>query len=225
VNERAAILACVAEHPLDSTPRAIAADWFEDRGEPMHAAQLRACVVSLIPVTYFRFLARGSGDGSGYGSGYGYGYGSGDGSGYGSGYGYGYGSGYGSGDGSGDGDGYGYGYGYGDGSGDGDGYGYGYGYGDGVYPTLKKGKAMPEVGKNQLIVLAHGWVICGFVEDQPGPFQFRVTNASVICRTNGVPWDELADGKRRKDATYRAWGTVTIGPQFVMSREWKGDLP
>jgi len=217
VNERAAILACVAEHPLDSTPRAIAADWFEDRGEPMHAAQLRACVVSLIPVTYFRFLARGDG----------YGYGDGHGSGYGSGYGYGYGYGDGHGDGHGSGSGYGYGYGYGYGSGSGYGYGDGDGHGDGdgVYPTLKKGKAMPEVGKNQLIVLAHGWVICGFVEDQPGPFQFRVTNASVICRTNGVPWDELADGKRRKDATYRAWGTVTIGPQFVMSREWKGELP
>ena len=84
---------------------------------------------------------------------------------------------------------------------------------------------MPEVGKNQLIVLAHGWVICGFVEEQLGPFQFKVTNSSVICRTGGVPWDELADGKRRDSATYRSWCTVTIGPQFVLSREWKGKLP
>ena len=149
----------------------------------------------------------GSGYGDGDGSGYGYGSGSGDGDGYGYGDGDGYGYGYGDGDG----------YGYGDGDGDGDGYG--------LFPTLKKGKAMPEVGKNQLIVLAHGWVICGFVESQPGPFQFRITNASVICRTNGVPWDELADGKRRKDATYRQWGEVLIGPQFVLSREWKGELP
>ena len=84
---------------------------------------------------------------------------------------------------------------------------------------------MPEIGVNQLIVLPHGWVICGFVESQIGPYQFRVTNAVVICRTGGVPWDELADGKRRDSATYRKWGDVTIGPQFVMSRAWKGDLP
>ena len=36
---------------------------------------------------------------------------------------------------------------------------------------------------------------------------------------------QLADGKQRDAATYRAWGTVSIGPQFVMSREWKGELP
>jgi hypothetical protein len=74
-------------------------------------------------------------------------------------------------------------------------------------------------------VLPHGWVICGFVAEQTGPYQFRVENARVVCRTGGVPWDELADGKRRDAATYRAWGTVTLGPQFVMSREWKGKLP
>lgn len=85
---------------------------------------------------------------------------------------------------------------------------------------------MPEVGKNQLIVLPHGWVICGWVAEQTGPYQFRVENAVVVCRTGGVPWDQLASGKGdRKAATYRRWGTVSIGPQFVMSVEWKGDLP
>lgn len=84
---------------------------------------------------------------------------------------------------------------------------------------------MPDVGGNWLIVLPHGWVICGFVEEQTGPFQFRVRDAVVICRTGGVPWDELADGGRRELATYRTWGTVNIGPQFVMAREWKGELP
>lgn len=84
---------------------------------------------------------------------------------------------------------------------------------------------MPEVEEKQLIVLPHGWVICGFVAAQTGPYQFRVERASVICRTGGVPWDDLADGKGRDKATYRTWGTVTIGPQFVMSKAWKGKLP
>ena len=161
MTDRAAILACVAENPMDRLPRLIAADWFEEFGDTIHAEQLRICALSYIPCTYFRFAR----------------------------------------------------------------YGYGDGYGYGLFPTLKGGGTMPEVGKNQLIVLAHGWVICGFVEEQPGPFQFRVTNAVVICRTGGVPWDELADGKRRGEATYRKWGSVLIGPQFVLSREWKGELP
>ena len=84
---------------------------------------------------------------------------------------------------------------------------------------------MPEVGSNQLIVLPHGWGIVGFVAAQTGPWSFRVESASVICRTGNVPWDELADGKRRSSATFRKWGNVNIGPQFVMSREWKGKLP
>jgi len=121
--------------------------------------------------------------------------------------------------------GYGSGYGGGDGSGSGYGYGDGYGYGSG-YGRITLGEhTMPEVGGNWLIVLPHGWVICGFVEEQTGPFQFRVREAVVICRTGGVPWDELADGKRRESATYRKWGDVRLGPQFVMSRPWVGDLP
>ena len=90
---------------------------------------------------------------------------------------------------------------------------------------LDGGRVVPEVGSNQLIVLPHGWVICGFVAEQTGPYQFRVERASVVCRTGGVPWDDLADGKRRDAATYRTWGTVAIGPQFVLSRPWKGKLP
>ena len=122
----------------------------------------------------------------------------------GNGYGYGYGYGYGNG------------YGYGDGNGDGDGYGYGNHMG---------GHKMPTVGLTQMIVLPHGWVICGKVTKQTAPFCFTVEDASVICRTNGTPWDQLADGKGREEATFRKWGTVQIGPSFVMSREWKGELP
>lgn len=85
---------------------------------------------------------------------------------------------------------------------------------------------MPRIGLNQLIVLSDGWVICGYVARMGDlPFQFIVEDAHVIINTGGTPWDELADGKGRKAATFRKWGTVTIGPNPVMSREWKGELP
>jgi uncharacterized protein (TIGR02996 family) len=193
-------LEAINAQPWDDTARLAAADWCAEHKLTIAEQQLRLGP----PPLGLAFL-------SGYGSGYGSGDGSGDG------YGYGYGDGYGSGDGYGDGSGYGYGYGYGSGD------GYGDGDGDGLL-TLG-GRVVPEVEKNQLIVLPHGWVICGYVAAQTGPYSFRVQNAVVICRTGGVPWDELADGKRRDSATYRKWGDITIGPQFVMSREWKGKLP
>lgn len=109
--------------------------------------------------------------------------------------------------------------------GDGGGDGYGDGDGDDSGKITLGGRTMPEVGRNQLIVLPHGWVVCGFVAEQTGPYQFRVERASVVVRTGGTPWDELADGKGRESATFRGWGEVQIGPQFVLSREWKGELP
>jgi uncharacterized protein (TIGR02996 family) len=198
-----ALLAAVAGRPMDATPRLILADCYADRGDPVREAQCRQG-----PPPPGLGAPAGSGSGSGYGDGDGYGSGDGDGDGDGSGSGYGSGSGDGSGDG------------YGSGSGD----GYGDGYGDGK-PIGEGGRVMPEVGKNQLIVLPHGWVICGYVAEQTGPYSFRVERAHVVCRTGGTPWDELAGGKGRAGATFRPWGTVTCGPQFVLSREWKGNLP
>ena len=84
---------------------------------------------------------------------------------------------------------------------------------------------MPEVDKKMLIVLGYGWVICGYVVEQVGPFAFTVRDASVICSTGGTPWDALAEGEGRDRATFRYWGDVRVGPLFVMSREWKGELP
>lgn len=84
---------------------------------------------------------------------------------------------------------------------------------------------MPIVGKNQLIVLPYGWVICGYVAEQLGLFHYRVENASVIVSTGGTRWDLLADGEGRPGATFRKWGEVTIGPNFALSRAWKGKLP
>ena len=34
-----------------------------------------------------------------------------------------------------------------------------------------------------------------------------------------------ADGNGRDGASFRRWGEVRIGPQFVMSRRWVGELP
>ena len=83
MTDREAILASVASNLMQPTVRMIAADWFEEFGEPLHAEQLRLCSESLIPVTYFRFASRGYGNGYGYGDGDG----DGDGDGYGNGYG------------------------------------------------------------------------------------------------------------------------------------------
>ncbi len=214
-----AMFAAVARDPWSDVARGAAADWCDEHdgygyGCGWAAAQLRAGV----PPLGLSFLS-GSGDGDGYGYGDGDGYGSGYGSGYGYGDGYGYGSGSGSGSGSGYGDGDGY------GSGDGYGYGSGDGYGYGSGGLLFEGRIMPEVGGNWLVVLPHGWVICGRVEAQTGPYTFRLADASVVCRTGGTPWDRLADGEGRAGATFRPWGVVNIGPQYVLSRPWAGDLP
>jgi hypothetical protein len=206
-----ALLQNVRESPFDRLPQLVLADYYEENGESHNALQCRVEV----PPASLVILSYGYGDGN-----YGYGNnGYGDGT-YGNGYGYGYGN-----NGYGDGT-YGNGYGYGYGYGNGDGYGYGNngdGNGNLLLPNWRN--IMPEVGKNQLIILPHGWVICGMVIEQDSPFTFKVTDASVICRTGGVPWDELADGKRRSEAIYRLWGDVRIGPQFIMSRLWVGKLP
>lgn len=198
----AGLLHTINADPMDDTARLVAADWCQDNGHSRqgygYGVVWSWCEDQLRqgpPPLGLCFFGYGYGDGDGYGDGYGYG--------------------------DGDGDGSGYGYGYGDGSG----YGYGDGYGYRVILKLNGGRIVPEIEKNQLVILPHGWVICGFVREQTGPYQFRVENAVLICRTGGVPWDELADGGRRELATYRKWGDVNIGPQFVMSREWKGKLP
>lgn len=84
---------------------------------------------------------------------------------------------------------------------------------------------MPELDKNQLIVLSDGWVICAYITAGALPYQFVANNASVICSTGGTPWDELADGLGRERAVFRVWGRCTFGPFTVLCREWKGELP
>ena len=74
-----ALLACVAENPMQSTPRRILADYYEETGRPLFAEQCRVCADSMIHVTYFRFARSGDG----YGDGDGDGYGDGDGDGFG----------------------------------------------------------------------------------------------------------------------------------------------
>lgn len=82
-----------------------------------------------------------------------------------------------------------------------------------------------EEKQNVMIIAGHGWAVCGRVARITSPFQFTLENCSVICRTGGTPWDALADGEGRDGATFRKWGTVTLATGFVLSREWKGELP
>jgi uncharacterized protein (TIGR02996 family) len=193
------LLAAIAAEPDNPVHRLVYADWLEEHGDPLAYWWQGSEPQRLVETPVF------NGDGNGYGDGYGDG----------DGYGYGNGNGYGDGDGYGNGDGY----------GDGDGYGYGTnGYGDGEGKLPERWNPMCEVGKRQIIVLPHAWVICGDVVQQTGPFSFAVENASVICRTGGTPWDKLADGEGRAMATFRTWGRVTISNPFLC-REWKGELP
>ncbi len=84
---------------------------------------------------------------------------------------------------------------------------------------------MPIVGKNMLIVLPFGWVVCAYVAEEISPRHFRLSNTTVICKTGGVPWDDLARGIGRDKTSLRKWGEVYIGPEFVLSTPWEGELP
>lgn len=84
---------------------------------------------------------------------------------------------------------------------------------------------MPIVGQRMLIFCGLSFAFVGDVAEQIGPYQYRLDNASMLCRTGGVPWDELADGKKRSQATFRYQGTISVGPFFSWAREWKGGLP
>ena len=84
---------------------------------------------------------------------------------------------------------------------------------------------MPVVGRRMLMFVGVGFAWVGDVVEQLGPFHFRIENCYMLCRTGGVPWDELADGKQRDEATYRHWGEVYLGPQWNGCREWVGELP
>lgn len=226
MSEHDLLLRAFAAQPHSNSIRLALADWYAERGDTLREHQ---CRTGPVPLSSFDLDMSGGARGEGLR----YGEASGNGEGRGDGYNFYDGGGKGSGEGHGLDDGCGWCDLRGDGGADGfcddPWYGSASGEGKGAggyegHMTLG-GRIMPEVGKNQLIVLPHGWVICGFVEEQTGPFSFRVRDAHVICVTNGASWDELADGRRRDAPSYRRWGTVTIGPQFVMSREWVGELP
>jgi len=227
VIELAALLREFRVKPEDDTLRLVLADWYAEHGDKLREQQCRfgpvplgSCVLETSGGARGDGFCYGDGDGSGDGGGDGYNH---DGGGKGAGQGYSNffddGSPYCARRGDGGQDGFCDDPFYGSAQGDGKGIGEWDGH------NKLGGMVMPEVGKNQLIVLPHGWVICGFVEEQTGPFSFRVRDTHVICVTNGATWDELADGHRQAEPSYRRWGTVTIGPQFVMSREWVGELP
>lgn len=84
---------------------------------------------------------------------------------------------------------------------------------------------MLEIGKPFLILCGRAFAFVGVPVEQTGPYTWRLREASMLCRTGGVPWDELADGKRRELATFRFHGEVTVGPFFSFTRPWHGPLP
>lgn len=84
---------------------------------------------------------------------------------------------------------------------------------------------MPIVGKRMLIFCGLSFAFVGDVVEQTGPYSFSLKNASMLCRTGGVPWDDLAEGQRRTEATFRFQGAISVGPFFSWAREWAGELP
>ena len=138
----------------------------------------------------------GFGHGLGNGSGYGYGFG-------GNGYGTGAGAGYGNGEGNG----------YGDGPADGNGDEYN-------NPKLN----MPKLHTNQLIFLPFSFVFCGFVHEHIQPYQFKLTNASLILYHRSS-WNEIANNTNRHFHRIIKFDTITIGPQIFHSIDWEGKLP
>ena len=112
----------------------------------------------------------------------------------------------------------GYGSGYGVGLGLGLGYGYGVGPGFGLgsgqgipyqNPTLN----MPKLHANQLIFLPYRFAFCGYISEHIQPYQFKITNASMIIIPHHSSWHEVANNTNRNINT-RKFGTITIGPQI-----------
>ena len=118
------------------------------------------------------------------------------------------------------------GYAYGYGIGRGIGFGYGLGFGDGFKASVKYRNPkinMPKLHTNQLLFLTFGFVFCGFIQEHIQPYQFKVTNASIIL-AHDSSWNEVANNTNRNINT-RKFDTITIGPQIFTSMDWIGDLP
>jgi hypothetical protein len=86
-----------------------------------------------------------------------------------------------------------------------------------------------QAGDKIMAMIGHGWAICGEVAEVFSPFQYSLRNCSVICRTGGTAWDDLARGRGRDGATFRRWAgpdeTVEIATGFTLARKWEGELP
>ena len=120
---------------------------------------------------------------------------------------------------------YGYGYGYGSGNGDGFGPGYGSGFGPGLEPRRYQNITlnMPKLHTNQLVFLPYSFVCCGYIQENIQPYQFKITNASIIIYHNSS-WHAIANNMNRNIRIEKI-GTITIGPQIFHSIDWEGDLP
>ena len=210
MSDREAFLQTIFRHPHDPAPRLVFADWLEEQGKVWEAEWYRKdCACGFVKTGYFlNFLSNLTGDGVGYNTG--------DSHGYGGGYSE-----------HGDGDHHNH---HDLGQAGGDGYGHTDGYLSPEDPqrfefTLAfEANVMLELGSHVLVILPHGFVVCGIVGEQKGVAAWMMHNVSMICRTNGVPWDALADGLDQDKPDYRRWGDVIVHNP-IMVREWKGLLP
>jgi hypothetical protein len=181
-----------------------AADRLEDLGRPAESHALRRS--ALTPDSW-------SGGGDGYG----------DGSGYGPFSGMGMGAAEGDGDGSG----------YGIGSGDGSGGGFRYedGSRDGHEYELSKSLLNVQVitnrsmtvgecepGRLYMVAIGLGWMFVGRFVRPTGMFGGVFADVKNICRTGGIPWDDLCRGHNRDRATFRTFDGEMTFPyvQFVV---------
>ena len=63
---------------------------------------------------------------------------------------------------------------------------------------------MPKLHTNQLIFLSHNFVFCGYVHEHLAPYQFKITNASIILSHNSS-WHEIVNNINRKIQTQKIW--------------------
>ncbi len=81
------------------------------------------------------------------------------------------------------------------------------------------------IGENMLVFCGVGFAFVGRVKELNALGGVNLEDASMICRTGGVPWAHLAKGEKRpKMILTKVEGEVVTGP-VSQCWEWAGDLP
>ena len=81
-----------------------------------------------------------------------------------------------------------------------------------------------EAGREYMIAVGFGWMFVGRFVRPAGMFGGVFDRVRNICRTGGVPWDDLCRGRRRDEATIRAYpdGEVCF-PSITFAVPWADD--